>query len=102
MNNLIMHKGGNTMHTVYAKIDEHGGILEIGSDVFLSPQDIEQGIEKGDMLVIGVGVGDRYVHAQGNYLPGRTLDDDGNPRYAVAVDDNGARHIVKIADDDEP
>ena len=86
------------MHAVYAKIDKHGGILDIGSDVFLSPQDVAE----GDWITIDAGNGDRYVHAQGNYLPGRTLDDEGNPRYAVIADDDNRIHTVKISDDDEP
>lgn len=87
------------MHKVYAKIDKHGGIHEIGSDVFLTPLELES----PEWVQIDEGNGDRYVHAQGNYLPGRTLDDEGNPRYALTTPgDGGSDMIIKIADDDEP
>ena len=87
------------MHKVYAKIDEHGGIHEIGSDVFLTPLELES----PEWVQIDEGDGDRYVHAQGNYLPGRTLDDEDNPRYAlITPGDGGSDYIIKIADDDEP
>ena len=60
-------------HKVYIKTDEHGYITDIGSDVFI--EDPESWIE------IDEGSGDRYVHAQGNYLPGPIRDEDGNYRY---------------------
>ena len=61
------------MHKVYIKKNEKDEIIDIGSDVFI--KDPENWIE------IDEGDGDRYVHAQGNYLPEPLRDEDGNPNY---------------------
>ena len=61
------------MVKVYIKIDEARNITAIGSSIFI--EDTAAWVE------IDEGSGDRYVHAQGNYLPGPICDEDGNYRY---------------------
>ena len=61
------------MVKVYITIDEESNITDIGSSIFI--EDPEGWIE------IDEGHGDRYVHAQGNYLPGPVRDEEGNYRY---------------------
>ena len=76
------------MAKVYIKIDEESNITEVGSSIFI--EDLEGWIE------IDEGSGDKYVHAQGNYLPGPIRDEDDNYRYKYV---NGA--IYEIVKDDE-
>lgn len=61
------------MVKVYIKIDEKSNITEVGSSIFI--KDTEGWIE------IDEGSGDKYVHAQNNYLPGPTLDEEGRPNF---------------------
>lgn len=48
------------MANVYVKIDSKSVITEINSDIFLHTV--------GKYTLIDEGVGDKYAHAQGNYL----------------------------------
>ena len=59
-------------YIVYAKADESGRITAMNSSAFV-------GADWG--TAIDDGQGDRYHHAQGNYLPGGLYTDDGLPRY---------------------
>lgn len=85
-----------TMVKVYIKIDEENNITDIGSEIFI--EDPEGWIE------IDKGRGDRYVHAQGNYLPKPINDEEGNPRYKyvngeiyeVVQDDENQTHLVLV------
>ena len=61
------------MAKVYIKTDEEDRITDIGSDVFIEDLTGWTEIDEGD--------GDKYVHAQGNYLPGPIRNEDGNPKY---------------------
>lgn len=60
---------------VYVQTDTAGRITGITSDAFLSALD---GWEK-----IDEGYGDRFHHAQGNYLPGPLMDEQGLYRYRL-------------------
>lgn len=60
---------------VYARTDDAGRITVINSDAFV---DDTTGWTK-----IDEGYGDRYHHAQGNYLPGPLWDDRGICRYKL-------------------
>lgn len=60
---------------VYARVDNQGRILEVGSSAFL--RDLEGWVE------IDQGSGDRYQHAQANYLPRPLLDKRGICRYKL-------------------
>lgn len=63
---------------VYVKTDEAGRIVAINSDAFLP--DLE------GWTKIDEGYGDKYHHAQGNYLPGPLMDERGIYRYKLADD----------------
>lgn len=62
-------------YTVYIRTDNAGRVVDINSSAFL--QDTE-GWEEIDS-----GHGDRYHHAQGNYLPGPLADERGVYRYKL-------------------
>ena len=66
-------------YTVYVKTDEKNRITDINSSAFIS--DISGWVE------IDSGDGDRYHHAQGNYLPKPITDENGVYRYKF---ENGA------------
>lgn len=69
MNNMI------DLHRVFALTDERDRILDINSDAFLA--------DSTGWVQIDEGVGDKYHHAQGNYLPGPKYDERGIPRYKL-------------------
>ena len=58
---------------VYAKINEHNIITDINSSIFLN--NIEGYIQ------IDEGSGDKYAHAQGNYLEKSLVDESGRFNY---------------------
>ena len=60
-------------YKVYALLDERGCILSINCSEWMQSTD--------GWTFIDEGYGDRYHHAQGNYLPGDTSTMDGIPRY---------------------
>lgn len=72
---------------VYFKTDENNNIIAVNSSIFLP--DVTGWIE-GDE-----GYGDRYAHAQGNYLSGPVFTDDGIPRYRW----DGEHVIERTAED---
>lgn len=62
-------------YTVYIRVDGAGRVININSSAFLSNVD--------GWIKIGRGFGDKYQHAQGNYLPGPLLDKRGICRYKL-------------------
>jgi hypothetical protein len=62
-------------YKVFVKIDESGRIIEVNSSAFLSSLD--------GWIQIDEGIGDKYHHAQGNYLPKPIVDDYGVYRYKL-------------------
>ena len=58
---------------VYVKINEHNIITDINSSIFLD--NIESYIQ------IDEGSGDKYAHAQGNYLEKSLVDESGRFNY---------------------
>ena len=62
-------------YRVFVLTNERDGILDINSDAFL--------IDTTGWVQIDEGVGDKYHHAQGNYLPGPLRDYRGIPRYKL-------------------
>ena len=66
-------------YTVYIKTDEKNRITDINSSAFISDISEWTKIDSGD--------GDRYHHAQGNYLPKPITDENGVYRYKF---ENGA------------
>lgn len=69
MNNMI------DSHRVFAIIDERDHILDINSDAFLA--------DTTGWVQIDEGTGDRFHHAQNNYLPKPKYDERGIPRYKL-------------------
>lgn len=60
---------------VYVQVDETGRVLAIGSSAFL--RDVT------GWVLIDDGSGDRYHHAQGNYMPLPIHDERGVCRYKL-------------------
>ena len=63
----------NKPYSVFIKTDERGVLIDIDSDAFLTSFD---GWEK-----IDEGFGDKYHHAQCNYLEKPKMDENGVYRY---------------------
>lgn len=62
-------------YIVYIRVDSSNRVLEINSSAFLADTE--------GWTQIDEGWGDRYHHAQGNYLDGPLYDDNGIPRYKL-------------------
>lgn len=63
------------MIKVYARTDEEGRVLELASSIFLADPDGWTEIDQGE--------GDRYAHAQGNFLPNPLVGEDGTHSYIL-------------------
>ena len=63
-------------YLVYIRVDDAGRVVDINSSAFLTDTDGWVEIDRGH--------GDRYHHAQGNYLPGTLMDERGVYRYKLA------------------
>ena len=61
-------------YKVYARVDAEGRILAINSDAFLP--------DPSGWVLIDEGTGDRYHHAQGNYL-GPVMNESGVPMFKL-------------------
>lgn len=61
------------MYKVYIKTDENGCITAVNSSAFI--EDVSGWLE------IDEGYGDKYHHAQGNYLPKPIMTEEGQYRY---------------------
>ena len=62
-------------YKVLVLVDASGRVVEINSDAFVTDTD--------GWVEIDSGWGDRYHHAQGNYLPGTLMDERGIYRYKL-------------------
>ena len=62
-------------YIVYVRTDDAGSITEINSSAFLQ--------DTTDWVQIDSGYGDKYHHAQGNYLPGPLYNERGIYRYKL-------------------
>ena len=62
-------------YRVFVLTDERNRIIDINSDAFLA--------DPFGWTQIDEGVGDRFHHAQNNYLPGPKYDERGIPRYKL-------------------
>lgn len=78
-------------YIVYAKLDEENRITSVNSSAFLRETD--------GWTEIDSGYGDRYHHAQGNYLPGPLTDERGVYRYKL-VDGNAVERTQEEMDAD--
>ena len=63
------------MTKVYVKINEENYITEINSSIFLADTD--------GYILIDEGNGDKYAHAQGNYLDKPIYDEQGRYNYKL-------------------
>lgn len=61
-------------YKVYVRNDDAGRVIDVNSSAF---------IDTTGWLQIDEGSGDRYHHAQGNYLSGPVFDERGIPRYKL-------------------
>ena len=62
-------------YKVYAKTNENGIIIAINSDAFLT--------DTTNWTEIDEGIGDKYHHAQNNYLPAGLTDENGIFNYKL-------------------
>lgn len=62
-------------YLVYVLADDANRIIAVNSSAFLTDAE--------GWVLIDQGYGDRYHHAQGNYLPGDLVDDRGLCRYKL-------------------
>ena len=79
------------MHKVYVKPDEIGRITTVNSDAFLPDTDGWTQIDEGD--------GDKFMHAQGNYLSKSLITDEGVYRYMIVKGKVTERTAAEIAAD---
>lgn len=81
------------IYQVFARLDTSGRMMAINSSAFLTDTD--------GWTLIDEGAGDRYHHAQGNYLDKPLTDERGVYRYSLSdgvvvertADDMDADHI---------
>lgn len=76
---------------VFVKVDDEDNIININSEIFIE--------DTSDWIEIDEGEGDKYAHAQGNYLPMPLTDENGCYRYKY---ENGAvceRSAAELAAD---
>lgn len=62
-------------YAVFVQVDTSGRITAINSDAFLT--------DTTGWIKVDEGMGDRFHHAQGNYLPQPLKDGDGVYRYKL-------------------
>lgn len=79
----------NVKTKVYVKVNENNEIIEINSSAFLTDTDGHIEIDEGE--------GDKYAHAQGNYLDKPIVDMQG--RYSYKLIDG---EVVEIQEEDKP
>lgn len=79
------------MARVYINKDSENNITSINSSVFLSQE------EKSTMTEIDQGQGDKYAHAQGQYLEKGLVDEKGRYNYRFVEG-----KVVEVAEEDKP
>lgn len=62
-------------YIVYVQVNEGSCVVAVSSSAFLTQTDGWVEVERG--------TGDRFHHAQGNYLPQSLYTDEGVPRYKL-------------------
>ena len=62
-------------HSVYVKTNSDGVITEVNSSAFI--------FDTADWVYVDKGVGDKYHHAQNNYLPAGLMDENGIFNYKL-------------------
>lgn len=79
------------MVKVYINKDSENNITAINSEIFLSEE------EMSTMTEIDKGQGDRYAHAQGQYLEKGLVDEKGRYNYKFLEG-----KVVEVAEADKP
>ena len=79
------------MYKVYVKTDTAARVIAVNSDAFLP--------DTKDWTLIDEGDGDRFHHAQGNYLPKSIMTEQGVYRYKLADGEVIERTAAEIAAD---
>ena len=82
---------------VFIKTDSQDRITAVNSEIFISDLSGWTEIDSGD--------GDRFVHAQGNYLPKSVIDDNGIFRYKYvdgAIYERSADEMAADMPEDTP
>lgn len=80
----------NDEHKVYVSLQD-GYITSINSDIFLSQEEIQT------MTEIDRGQGDRYAHAQSQYLEKGLVDEKGRYNYKFVEG-----KVIEVAEEDKP
>ena len=80
----------NDEYKVYVS-SQDGYITSINSEIFLSEE------EMSTMAEIDQGKGDKYAHAQGNYLEKGLVDENGRYNYKYVEG-----KVVEVAEADKP
>ena len=62
-------------YKVLVRVDDEGRVVEINSEAFVANRD--------EWIEIDSGYGDKYHHAQGNYLPRPLMNERGLYRYKL-------------------
>lgn len=81
-------------YKVYARIDAKRRVTGIDSSAFLT--------DTAGWTLIDEGEGDRYHHAQANYLPEELLDDNGVWRYKLDELDRPVERTAEERAEDTP
>lgn len=79
------------MYKVYVKLNEDKQITSINSEIFLSNEEIQA------MTNIDEGEGDKYAHAQSQYLENGLIDKYGRYNYKYVEG-----KVVEVAEGDKP
>lgn len=79
------------MYSVYISVREDGAVSAINSDSFL--------VDTTGWIKIDEGHGDKFHHAQGNYLPKPILTDAGLLRYKYVNGEIVERTAEEVAGD---
>ena len=80
-------------YSVYVKLDENGCIIDINSSLFLK--------DPSGWVEVARGAGDRFQHAQGNFLP-KALYSMGIPVYKMEMGEIKERSAEEIRADIKP
>lgn len=80
----------NDEHKVYVSLQD-GYITSINSEIFLSQEEIQT------MKEIDRGQGDKYAHAQSQYLEKELVDEKGRYNYKFVEN-----KVVEVAEKDKP
>lgn len=79
------------MYKVYVKLNEDNCITSVNSEIFLSNEEMQA------MKNIDEGEGDKYVHAQSQYLENGLIDKYGRYNYKYVEG-----KVVEVAEGDKP